>query len=100
MFKILWSFETQKSSPAVISPFQREGDTYRLWEHVGHFFPSFLAGETVYPAFPGSHPGMNHHRQTAPGETWLRGPQRRRGAVCRSGQGTGSPHRDRESGGE
>lgn len=39
MFKILWSSETQKSSPAVISLFQRERDTYMLWEHVGHFFP-------------------------------------------------------------
>lgn len=37
-FKILWSSETQKSCPAVISPFQREGDTHMLWEHVGHFF--------------------------------------------------------------
>ena len=39
VFKILWSFETQKSSPAVISPFQRERDTYMLWEHVACFFP-------------------------------------------------------------
>jgi len=42
---------------------------------------------------------MNHCRQTAPAETRLRGPyRRRRAAVCHSGQG--SPHRDRERGGE
>lgn len=43
MFKILWSFKIQKSSPAVIRPVWRALDTEMLLKLVGHFFPLILS---------------------------------------------------------
>lgn len=99
MFKILWSSETQKYSPAVISSLQREEDTYRLWEHVGHFSPLPTSRRDSLACFSwftswGESPQTNSSSRDMAQRLY------RRRYVCRSGQGAGSLCRGRERGGE